>query len=283
LVLLVILAAILLVRYVDALIDRDFRELALTAGNPERRKGKIVQLDSFLDRFSPPAESFRPAVGPLPPLVKAMPPLFCLLGVATLIGGFSAGLDQPWRPEIGFALFLLAALVSLLTLRRRRWERGARLFRFRADLRRLDGNRRGAADDLLQSLRLAPWDDASWGELADDLAAAGESDQALAAIRQARELDPDYDDHRQAEVSLLLRLNRFAEARKALQNWREIADDPRIVIFQAGLELAEGKREQAARMPGGLRVDAPAIDLAANDPALAGLKSLLPGGVESKP
>jgi tetratricopeptide (TPR) repeat protein len=182
-------------------------------------------------------------------------------------------------------------------------------------LRRLDGDAAGAAADLAESLRLAPWDDSSWAELADDLAAAREPDQALQAIRRAMELDPGYGDYRQVEVSLLLRLGRLEPAEDALRKWRKMdrrprfrsivdypvttgdgedgdadadpgaaafaegGEDPRIAVFQAALELARGRRELAVESLDALMdADDPALDLAAADPALAGLRGLLPGG-----
>ncbi|MDR1534151.1 MAG: tetratricopeptide repeat protein [Planctomycetota bacterium] len=276
-------AGILLVRHVNLQVDRGFRNLALAVENPEFRRKELARLTGLLAGFKPPPPETAPPDRPLSGMIRALPPVFCLLGGVALAGSLSAGSERAKWLRMGLAMFVPAAAAHLLTRRRRQGENAARRFRLRADLRRLDRDRRGAAEDLENSLRLAPWDDSSWAELAGDLALIGRPEEAAEAVRRARELDPGYEDYRLLEVSLLLRLGRLDRAEAALGDWP--AADPRRIIFRAALELARGRREAAEESLRRLAADDPALDLLSGDPALAGLEELLPtpGGREDSP
>ena len=283
------LAGIILVHYVNLQVDRGFRNLALAVENPEFRRKELARLTGLLADFPLPPPDAVPPGKPLSGMIRALPPIFCLLGGAALAGSLSAGRERAEWLQMGLAMFVPAAAVHLLTRRRRREENAAHWFRLRADLRRLDRDRRGAAEDLQNSLRLAPWDDSSWAELAGDLALISRPAEAAEAIRRARELDPGYEEYRLPEVSLLLRLGRLDQAEEALDNWlaadsgrdsRPLSatgdSDPRRIIFRAALELARGRREAAGKSLRRLADDDPALDLLSGDPALAGLEELLP-------
>ncbi len=281
LIFLVVVAA-LLIRYVDLTVDREFRNLARAASDEEFRREELAKVDRRLEDRIPLPEGAARVPGPPSPMGRAIPPILLAVGVILLWGGLFAREERGIWLYAGLASVLLAAGVMIATLERRKWERLARLLRLRADLRRMDGNRPGAAADLRELVKLTPWDDAAWAELSDDLAAAGDIDSSLEAVRQAARLDPRYDEYRMLETSLAIRLGRLDQAREALANWAELdaagADDPRRAIYRAALELAEGNCEEAAlalrEVP--LDRDDGSLDFLDGDQALAGVRDLLP-------
>jgi tetratricopeptide (TPR) repeat protein len=205
------------------------------------------------------------------------------VGIILLWGGAFAREEKSlWLYSGAFAT-MLPIVIMLVTLRRRRWERTARLLRFRADLRRLDADYAGSADDLRDLVRLTPWDDAAWAELSDDLASDGKLDAALDAMGQAARLDPRYDEYHMLEASLAIRLGRLDAARTALECWTELdgvePDDPRLVIYRAALDLAEGRRDRAESSLRTILLDedGQSFEFLDTDKALEGVKELLPG------
>lgn len=276
------LLAIILIRYVNNTVDREFRGLAQAVTDPEFRHGEIERVNGLLATLLP-----------LPPDVAALPrpnrglrgaaaPVLLALGVILLWGGGAAHRDRETWYYGGLIALALALLVMLVTLRKRRRARTARLLLFRADLKRLDDDRSGAATDLRELLKLTPWDDSAWGELSDDLAADGKLSDALDAIREASRVDPEYDEYRMLEASLCIRLGRLDEARAAIAEWTRTAgvgeDDPRLAVYQAALQLAEGDREAAEQSLKKILLDRGGdLEFLDEDQALSGVKDLLPG------
>jgi tetratricopeptide (TPR) repeat protein len=278
----VILLAILLIRYVNNTVDSEFRSLARSVSDPGYRRERLADVDSRLQHLLP----LPPDAAPLPKPGAAgglAPPMLLALGVILLWGAGAAHGDRHLWLYGGMVALLAAILVMLSTLRRRRRARVARLLLFRADLRRMDGDRSGAAADLGQLIRLTPWDDSAWAEYSDDLAANGQLEEALMAMDRAAGLDPAYDEYRQLQVSLAIRLGRLDRARQAIGDWTGLdgvkPDDPRLAIYRAALQLAGGEREDAAETLRGALVDrnASAWEYLDNDSALSGVKDLLPG------
>lgn len=281
LVLFVILMAVLLIRYVHLTVDREFQNLARAVADPEYRGGELARVDTLLARHLPLPDQVRQVTGKAGFLGR-IGPVLLFVGVAMLWGGAFAHEDRRQWIVGGIVLCLLSAIAMLVTLRRRKWERVTRLLRFRADLRRLDGNHAAAAADLRQLLRLSPWDDSAWAELSDDLAANADLPAALDAVRQAARLDPRYDEYRMLETSLALRLADPPAARQALSLWVGLTksgeDDPRVRIYRAAIELAEGKPDEASRSLSSVaaKVEDLPDEFIANDQALAAVLKLLP-------
>ncbi len=280
LVFLIVVAA-LLIRYVDRTVDREFRNLARATSDAEYRQDELLRADRLLEDRLPLPDDVGPVPGPAKGWSRALPFVLSAIGVILLWGGLFAREERGTWLYAGVALLLLSAGILLATLERRKWERLARLLRFRADLRRMDGKRAAAAADLRELLRLTPWDDAAWAELADDLAAEGDLDAALEAVRQAIRLDQRYDEYRMLEASLCLRLFRLDQAREALADWAGLdgigPDDPRVIIYRAALELAGGNRERATSSLGKLQLEEEhSFEFLDNDQALEGLRDLLP-------
>lgn len=284
LVLFVILMAVILIRYVHLTVDREFQNLARAVADTEYRGGELARVNTLLAGYLPLPEQAKPIPGKAGFLGR-LGPILLFVGIAMLWGGAFAHQDRRQWIVGGFVLCLLSALAMLVTLRRRKWERVARLLRFRADLLRLDGDHAAAAADLRQLLHLSPWDDAAWAELSDDLAANADLPAAMDAVRQAARLDPRYDEYRMLETSLALRLVDLPAARQALSLWAELAksgeDDPRVRIYRAALELAEGRPDEAARSLSGVAAEVEELpdEFIANDQALAAVRKLLPSAV----
>lgn len=284
LLLFMVAAAVLLVRYVHLTVDEEFRNLARAASDPAFRDGEMGRINALLEGELPIREDAPVLSGPPSALATLAPPVTLGAGVILVWGGvFAQGERRLWLYG-GAALSLVAVLVMLATLRRRRWRRVARLLRFRADLRRMNDDHAGAAADLENLLRLTPWDDAAWAELSDDRSSEGRLEEALDAVRHAGRLDPRYDEYKMLETSLNLRLGRLADARAALADWAAaegaIADDPRRAIYRAAIDLAEGRAGQAAEtarraLTGDGRMPDVFLD---SDSALDGVRALLPGG-----
>ena len=281
--------AILLIRYVNATVDHEFRKLARASSDGEYRKDELASVDGLLAGQLPLPADVPPLSGPLSGGRGAVPPILMGLGVILLWGAGSA----PKEKELWFAgsmvSLALSCVIMLVTLRRRKWERTARLLRFRADLKRMDDDRSGAAGDLRQLLRLTPWDDAAWAELSEDVASGGDLEEALDAMGQAARLDPKYDEYRMLEASYAIRLGKLGQARTAIKAWKEVGDvrpdDPRPVAYQAAIELAEGRRDEAAETLKSILLDYPdasGYELLDTDQALNSIKDLLPGGGRSE-
>lgn len=277
------LLAILLIRYVNNTVDREFRGLAQAVTDPEFRHKEIARADSLLAPLLPLPADVGPLPKPNPGFRGAAAPVLLALGVILLWGGGAAPKDKDTWYYGGLAALVLALLVMLFTLRKRKRLRTARLLLFRADLQRLEGNRRESAADLRELLKLTPWDDSAWAELSDDLAADGKLPEALEAVREAAKVDPDYDEYRMLEASLSIRLGKLGEARDAIAEWTRTAgvaaDDPRLAVYQAALQLAEGNREAAEQSLKKILLDHDdsGLEFLDEDQALSGVRDLLPG------
>ncbi|MCD8140812.1 MAG: hypothetical protein LUE17_13715 [Planctomycetaceae bacterium] len=278
----VILLAVLLIRYINNTVDGEFRSLARSVSDPDYRAEQLAAVDARLAALLPLAPDVPPLVKP-GPLRGVLAPMLLALGVVLLWGAGSAVHDRDKWLYGGVAVLALAIAIMLVTLRKRRRARTARLLLYRADLRRLDDNRAGAAEDLRELLKLTPWDDSAWAELSDDLAADGQLEDALAAIDQAAAVDPRYDEYRQLQASLAIRAGKLDRARQAIREWTELDgvadDDPRLAIYTAALQLAEGEREAAAATIRTVLLDrdAAAWEYLDSDSALSGIRALLPG------
>lgn len=276
----IIFLAIFLIRYVNNAVDAEFRNLARSVDDAEYRRARLADADARLERLLPLPED-APALTKPGALRGVATPMLLALGIILLWGGGSAatGEGRVWLYG-GAAAIAAAAVAMLATLRKRRMARTARLLLYRADLRRLDGNRAGAAEDLERLVKLTPWDDSAWAELADDLAAAGRLKPALEAMDEAVRIDPGYDEYRQSQTSLALRSGEVRRAGEALRGWSNMdgaqQDDPRLTIYRAALQLAEGERNGAAETLRGI-VEADVLEWLDGDNALSGVKALLPG------
>lgn len=283
LVVFLVLLAVLLIRYVNATVDKEFKDLARAVSDDQFRTDELNRVDRLLDGYLPLASDVKPLAGPLSGGRGALPPVLLAVGVILLWGAGSGPEDGRIWFIGAIVCFALAAFVMLFTLRRRKWERLARLLRFRADLKRMGGDRKGAAEDLVELVKLTPWDDAAWAEFSDDLAADGNLPDALNAISQAARLDPRYDEYRMLEASLAIRLGRLEQARTAIEIWKEMdkvrPDDPRPVVYRAALELAEGNRERAAESLRNVLLDPEehSLEVLDTDQALRDIRDLLPG------
>lgn len=283
LLLFLIVAAALLIRYVNVTVDKEFRNLAQAASDPEYRGEELKRMDNMLAGCLPVPSDIQPVAGPASTLRMALPPILLAVGVILLWGGVFAREEKTLWFYSGLAATLLSALFMLLAVGRRKWERLARRLRFRADLRRLNGDLPGSTADLRELLKLTPRDDAAWAELSDDLAAGGDLEQALDAICQAVRLDPRYSEYRMIEASLAIRTHRLDQARDAIKAWTAMdgvdSGDPRLVIYQAALELAKGDRERAEASLKTVLLDSDgqSFEFLDNDQALADVRNLLPG------
>ena len=282
LMLFVVLLAVLLIRYVHLSVDREFQNLARAVSDAAYRGGELERVDRLLDGQLPIGPEVGAMAAPASAGARVAAPILLFLGIALLWGGVFAQSERRLWLGGAAASCLAGAVIMLVTLRRRKWERLARLLRFRADLRRMDGDRAGSAADLSELVKLTPWDDAAWAELSDDRASRGRLDDALESVRQASRLDPRYDEYRMLETSLAIRLGRHDMAHAALKEWAALDDadgkDPRLSVYRAALELAEGKREDAVRSVEEIAAmdgDLP-LDIIDADQALAGVKELLP-------
>lgn len=278
-----VLLAILLIRYVNNTVDREFRGLAQAVTDPEFRHAELERVDSLLASHLPLPNDVKPLPKPGSGMRTAVAPILLALGVILLWGGGAAQRErEKWFYGAVVAL-CVAVVIMLATLTRRRLARTARLLLFRADLKRLDGDRRGAAEDLRMLLKVTPWDDSAWAELSDDLAAEGKLAEALDSIRKSVKIDPDYDEYRMLETSLAIRLGRNDEAKNALEDWGRVAgvqpDDSRLAVYQAALRLAEGNREAAEESLKKILLDQDdaELDFLDDDQALHDVKNLLPG------
>lgn len=280
-----VVLAVLLIRYVNATVDKQFRSLARAGADEDFRREEIARLNRLLGGEVRLPENVVPLAGRGSGVRTIFPPVLLTVGVISLWGSGAV----PERRELwlygGFAAMGLAGLIMLLTLRRRKWARTARLLLFRADLKRMDGDRAGAAADLRELLRLTPWDDSAWAELSDDLAAVGDLDGAIQAMEEASAVDPKYDEYHMLQASLAIRRGRFERARQAMEDWRAVggvdADDPRLAIYNAALKLGEGKRDEAEAALRAVLHDhnSDDLDFLDSDQALNGVRKLLPGRI----
>lgn len=277
------LIAILLIRYVNNTVDREFRGLAQAVTDPDFRHAEISRVDALLANHLPLPSDTQPIPKPRTGLRGAAAPVLLALGVILLWGGGAAQRDRETWYYGGLIALALAAAVMLISLRKRQQSRTARLLLFRADLKRLDGDRKNAAEDLRQLLRLTPWDDSAWAELSDDLAADGKLQDALEAAAEAAKIDPDYDEYHMLQASLSIRLGKTEEAKAAIGEWTRVAgvaeDDPRLAVYQAALQLAEGKRDDAEKTLKRILLDhdEAGLEFLDDDQALNEVKELLPG------
>ncbi|MDR1744693.1 MAG: hypothetical protein LBS30_02955 [Planctomycetota bacterium] len=278
-----ILLAVLLIRFVNNAVDREFRSLAQAANDPEYRKGEIRRVDALLAGSLPLPVGAAPLPGPRSGVRGSLPPVLLALGVILLWGAGSVRQDGRLWLYGGVAALAAAGALMLVTLRRRKWSRTARLLLFRADLKRMDNDRIGAASDLCELLKLTPWDDSAWAELSDDLAAQKRLREALEAMETATRIDPRYDEYRMVQASLAIRMGDLEYAEKAIAAWKKLDsvpdDDPRAKIYEAALQLARGDRDDAAET---LRTvllnnDDHGLEFLDDDQALAGIRDLLPG------
>lgn len=283
LLLFLVLVAALLIRFVNASVDREFRNLARAVSDDDYRHGEIARMNRALETalpLPPDAPRLERATGGGR---AALPAVLFAVGVILAWGGLLGGKDGALWLYAGLAAVLLSAAIMLATLRKRKWERTARLLRFRADLRRLDGDHAGSAADLRELLKLTPADDAAWAELSDDLASQGDLDGALEAVKQASSLDPVYDEYRLMETSLAIRLGRLDQARSAMRAWIDLdrvqEDDPRAVMYRAAIDLAAGARERAEAAIRTILLDKddPVHEFLDSDQALKDVRDLLPG------
>ncbi|MCC8108919.1 MAG: hypothetical protein LIQ30_07735 [Planctomycetes bacterium] len=283
LLLFLIVLAVVFVRYVQNTVDREFRHLARAVTDEDFRRAEIARMDRLLAPVLPLPEDVQPLPGKRNARGGVLPPILLALGVILLWGGGSVPRDKQIWYYGGMLALVLAAGIMLLTMRRRRWSRTARYLLFRADLKRLDNDRAGSAADLRTLLRLTPWDDSAWAELSDDLAALGQLQGALDAMEQASRLDPEYDEYRMITASLAIRANLLDAAREAIRKWTELdhvpQDDPRLAIYTAALQLAEGHRDDAlAELRKVLQGhESGELGFLDDDQALAGVRDLLPG------
>ena len=282
-----VVLAVLLVRYVNLTVDKQFRSLARAADDDAFRKERIARLSERLASVLPLPENVPPLPGPKAGLSGALPPVLTVLGIVLLWGGGGGAAREDRERWFygGLAALGIAVLVMLMTLRRRKWSQTARLLLFRADLKRMDGDRAGAADDLRQLIRLTPWDDSAWAELSDDLAVSGALEDALSAMTHASSIDPGYDEYYMLQTSLAIRLKDFPRARVAIDDWRRAggvdAEDPRLAVYGAALDLAEGERDAAEAALKAVLLDKESgWEFLDADQALAGVRALLPGGTE---
>lgn len=278
-----VLLAILLIRYVNNTVDKEFRGLAQAVTDPEFRHSELARVDALLSSHLPLPPDVRPLSKPGAGLRAAIAPILLALGVILLWGGGAAQRErEKWFYGAVVAL-CVAAVIMLATLRSRKISRTARLLLFRADLKRLDNDRKGSAEDLRELLRVTPWDDSSWAELSDDLSAEGKLPEALETIREAVRIDPEYDEYRILETSLAIRLGRLDEAKAAIAGWSGITgmeeDDPRLAVYRAALRLAEGNREAAEESLKHVQLDKDGVilDFLDEDQALNDIKTLFPG------
>lgn len=277
-----ILLAILLIRYVNNTVDREFRSLAQASGDAEFRRAEIARVDALLTGVLPIPDDAQPLPRPKSGLRGAAVPALLALGVILLWGSGSVPEERELWLYGGIAALALAGLVMLVTLRRRKWARTARLLLFRADLKRMENERAGAAADLRELLKLTPWDDSAWAELSDDLAAQRKLPEALAAMENAASIDPRYDEYHMLQASLAIRMGDVERAEKAVADWKRIDgvgdDDPRLKIYQAALELLRGDRDAASETLRRALVDHDdqGLDFLDDDQALAGVRALLP-------
>ncbi len=278
-----ILLAILLIRYVNNAVDKEFRSLAQAAGDPGYRKGEIRRVDALLAGSVPLPPDAKPLPGPEKGVRGALPPALMALGVILLWGAGAVRKDERLWLYGGAAALAIAGALMLATLRRRKWARTARLLLFRADLKRMDNDRIGAASDLCELLKLTPWDDSAWAELSDDLAAQSRLHEALEAMETATRIDPRYDEYRMVQASLAIRMGDLDYAEKAIRNWRTVdavdRDDPRVKIYEAALQLARGNRDDAAETLRTVLLDHDdhGMEFLDSDQALAEIRDMLPG------
>ncbi|MCC8167316.1 MAG: hypothetical protein LIQ31_14540 [Planctomycetes bacterium] len=283
LLLFLIVLAVVFVRYVQNTVDREFRHLARAVSDEEFRRAEIARMDKLLAPVLPLPDDVRPLPGKQRVRGGVVPPVLLALRVILLWGGGSVPRDKQIWYYGGMLTLVLAAGIMLLTMRRRRWSRTARYLLFRADLKRLDNDRAGSAADLRSLLRLTPWDDSAWAELSDDLAALGQLQGAIDAMEQASRLDPAYDEYRMITASLAIRANLLDAAREAIRKWTELDNvpqgDPRLAIYTAALQLAEGHRDDALAEIRKVLLghETGDLDFLDDDQALAGVRDLLPG------
>lgn len=282
LVLFVILVAVFLIRYVNLTVDVEFQNLAKAASDPEYRASELDRADRLLASLPPVAPAEHPPEAPMPAWMRTLPPVLLCVGVILLWGALFVREEKSKWLWGGVVSTVLAAGLIAPTLKRRKGEHMARWLRYRADLRRMDKNRAGAAADLQRLVGLTPWDDAAWAELAEDLWESDRRAEAIGAAREAVRRDPEYEDYRQLLVSLLLRNRDTAAARTALKEWDEAPGvdfaDPLREVFRAAIALADGERQSASRFLGGI-AERDEVDLTAlidSDPAFQGLAEIRP-------
>ncbi|MDR1612677.1 MAG: hypothetical protein LBT97_07820 [Planctomycetota bacterium] len=277
-------AAALFVRYVYLAVDREFRNLARAENDAAYRGEEIAGIDKLLAARTPIPDGGPALARPSPGGWRLLPPAFMALGVLLLWGSaFSPPGESAVWAWGGVMLAVPSAAAMLFALRGRARERGARLLRYRADLRRLDGDMAGAAADLRQLLALTPWDDAAWAEYADDLAGAGRFGEAREAVGKALALDPGYEDYHCQSISLALRMRRPELAKEDFSAWEapippgDGARGARRLAYSAALAWADGNADAARRSAAdAIDLDQDAFWVAVDlDPALHALRDLL--------
>ena len=120
-------------------------------------------------------------------------------------------------------------------------------------------------------------------EKAGRLADAGRLAAAVSEVRNARAIRPGEANYAFLEASFLIRNGENREAGKLLgtieRDFSLAATDPRAAVYRAAMELGERRGDAARKNLGdALRLDGAFVrKFLKSDPALAGLRDLLPG------
>ena len=124
-----------------------------------------------------------------------------------------------------------------------------------------------------EALELQPRDPVLWLQLSSALAASSSLDEAAEAARRALEIAPGFTSARVQLVAVLRENRRFDEALAELEPLeRRAPDHPELAAERAALEAARATVEQAAAVPGQVRLSRIYVtDRAIADEVTAGL------------
>lgn len=178
--------------------------------------------------------------------------MICFSGVFfTYMGLFPQGDPGKgnWEIYVGPALLLLTGLaVVKLELIRANYGRVQQMNR--KYLLQKAGQDPDRHNTMVKILEYYPGVSQLWLEHADQLAASGRMDEALAAIKKAREISPDNMDMMVVELSFLLRADRLADAERSLKALSGLArsdSDPRLELYTAALNLRQNEVRKAEK------------------------------------
>lgn len=236
----------LVMRLIHMSVSAELKDLERAVEDSTYRESELRRLDALLESHSDFINNSPPIPPPPRGRTRFLLSFAVSLGVMLpWIGIISSSDPHPLLMPLAAAGMMILVIGVWRGRMRSRGETVLALIRRRAELKRMNNDWTGAAADARRQMRLAPWDDSGWAELAEDCLATGSPTEALAAAQKAVLLDPGYDDYRYLVASSSLQSGNLAECADILDTWPEGEKDLRFSLFRAALALARHDREKA--------------------------------------
>lgn len=231
------------------------RQSAVRASkNKEYREAQLADAEAEIAKYPVP-DSVTPIKRSHEMMLQVLPRFLFLLTFSglffTYMGLFPQGGEgrTNWELYVGPGLLALTAFAIVkLELVRRNYGRVQQLNR--KYLLQKAGIDPARHETMRQVLEYYPGVAQLWLEHADQLAVSERMDDALAAIKKARELSPDSLDMAVVELSFLIRAGKTEkadEALKKIESMPRVETDPRAELYSAALYLKHNEIKKARK------------------------------------